>query len=448
LGNLSTFISGITSKIWGDSATDKKSYTIRGAIPTTAQYFEHNNQTIWSKVTQENTAYYIQNCPPLAYIINRKAMAFINGKIEVINPNNDNYLKGEYGREWVKLLKNPNPLQTGRQFMLQLYSYIEAYNWCFVLPEQPAGFKDFSRISKLWIIPPSHVCITLNANYNTADSFEDQIEEITFEYNGTRTKLEKSSLFLFKGVGLCIDNLTFPDSKLLPLKYPINNIIKNYEARGTIAEKKGAIGILSNTAKDNVSVIPMDEADKIALQADYKRYGFNKDQWQLIITNASLQYQSMTMPIRDMMLLEMETADVVTISNAFGYPYELLGSEKGTTFSNLNEAKKSFYQDSILPEADNIIEQFNILIRSEENKVKIALDYTWLPIFQEDEKLKAEVRKAQGEAVIQEFNNNIITWNEMRKGLFLDTKPNMDLYKYQLKEIYNNGDNIKPTTGE
>ena len=445
MGKFRDLISGVSSIFGADSATSKKSFSL---TPATAQYFEHNNNTVWSKVTQENTAYYLQNCPALAYVINRKAKAFTNGKVEILNPNNDNEKKGEYGREWKKLFKNPNPLQTGRQFNIQLYTYLEAYNWCFVLPIQPAGFKDFSRISQLWVIPPSNLVITLNDVYLNATSFEDQIKEVKFVYNGTTTILNKEELFLFKGTGLSIDNLVFPDSKLLPLKYPANNIIKNYEARGTIAEKKGAIGILSNTAKDNISVIPIDEDDKHALQADYKRYGFSKDQWQLIITNASLQYQSMTMPIRDMMLLEMERADVITICDALGYPYELLGNEKGTTFTNLKEAKLTLYQDTIIPDAENIADQMNTLIRSELNKVSLNYDYTWLPVFQEDEKLKAEVRKAQGEAVIQEFNNNIITWNEMRKGLFLDTVVGMDQYKYQLKEMYNNGDNIQPTNGK
>lgn len=448
MGKISNFISGFSSIFGADSATSKKSYTIQGSVPTTAEYFEFNNRTVWDRVSQENTAYYLQNCPALAYIINRKAKAFINGKIEILNPNNDNEKKGEYGREWNKLFKNPNPLQTGTQFQMQLYSYLEAYEWCFVLPIQPAGFTDFSRISQLWIIPPSNIVVTLNSTYLYAKSFEDQIDKIEFVYNGTRTTLRKEDLFLFKGANLSLNNLAFPDSKLLPLRYPINNIIKNYEARGTIAEKKGAIGILSNTAKDSISVIPMSPKEKVELQNDYKRYGFNKDQWQLIITNASLQYQSMTMPIRDMMLLEMEEADIITIANALGYPYELLGSPKGTTFSNLNEAKKSFYQDSIIPEANNIADQFNTLIRAEQNKIVFGYDYSHLPIFQEDEKLKAEVRKAQGDAVIQEFNNNIITWNEMRKGLFLDTVIGMDKYKYQLTEMYQNGNNIQPTTSK
>lgn len=233
----------------------EKSYTLQGAIPTTAQYFEFNNRTVWDKVSQENTAYYLQNCPALAYIINRKAKAFINGKIEILNPNNDNEKKGEYGREWKKLFKNPNPLQTGKQFQMQLYSFIEAYEWCFVLPVQPAGFKDFSRISQLWIIPPSNIVVTLNDTYLFAKSFEDQIDKIEFVYNGTRTTLKKEDLFLFKGANLSLTNLVFPDSKLLPLKYPINNIIKNYEARGTIAEKRAQS--VSYPIQQRIALVPL-----------------------------------------------------------------------------------------------------------------------------------------------------------------------------------------------
>lgn len=77
----------------------------------------------------------------------------------------------------------------------------------------------------------------------------------------------------------------------------------------------------------------------------------------------------------------------------------------------------------------------------------VNYDYTWLPSLQEDEKLKAEVRKIQGQAVIQEFQANVITWNEMREGLYLDTVAGMDKYYYELQNTYNNGNDIQPTNG-
>lgn len=408
------------------------------------QFLDFNNVTTWSSVTDQNTAYYLENCPPLATIINRKAMAFINGNVEVLDLNTDNYVKGKH-KQWEDFLKKPNPIQTEKQYMAQLYSYIQAYGYCPVLIKQPAGFKDFSRISAMWILPPQYCKITLKPNYLNTNSIREQIDQIIFTYCGESTVINPNDVYIFKDTGTNLMNLLYPDSKLFALKYPINNIIKNYEARGTIAEKRGAIGILSNSRSDNISTLPMREEEKQQLQADYSRYGFSKNQWQLIITNASLSYQSMTMPIRDMMLLEMETADTMAIADAFGYPSVLLANEKGTTYSNQEGAKRALYQDTIVPESMNYTEQLNDALHTRENGIKIQYDYTWLPILQMDEKLRAEVIRIASEAYISQFEHNAITFNEMRKGLYLDIIPNMDKYYYELQDKFKTNGNNNPT---
>lgn len=400
--------------------------------------------TSWNDVSKENTAYYLKTCPPLATIINRKAQAFINGKLEVLNANTDNYIQGK-NKRWSELLSKPNPLQTERQFRAQLYSYMQAYGYCPVLIVRPAGFTDYSQISQLWIIPPPFIEVETNDKYLYTSSIKDQINSIKLKVNNTVSPLNKEDIYFFTEIGTNITNIAFPDSKLVPLKYPINNIIKNYEARGTIAEKRGAIGILSNSRADNISTLPLTETEKRDLQADYSRYGMNKDQWQLIITNASLNYQSMTMPVRDMMLLEMEKADVMAIADAFNYPSVLLASEKGTTYSNQADARRGMYQDAIVPESMNIDEQYNDMLHAKENGIKICYDFTWLPILQEDEKLKAEVRRVMGTAVIQEFDNNIITFNRMRELLGEDTIGGMDKFKYELPQLNTPTDGQKNT---
>lgn len=422
----------------------------KNIIPTPQQqgiqFFDYNNQTVWTSLTEENTAFYMQNCPQLATIINRKASAFINGKTEVLNSTTDNYVRGKY-KEWEALLARPNPLQTDRQWRKQIYTYLQCYGYCPVLIKQPAGFTDFSRVTDMWILPPQYLTITKYSNYIGVKTIQEQIKDIKFTYGGTTTILDKDSIFFFVDESTNFDNLLFPDSKLSTLKYPINNIIKNYEARGTIAEKKGAIGILSPDGSDVGGATIATPEQKEQLQTDYAKYGFSRKQWQLIISTISMKFTPISMNIKDMMLLEMETADVITICNALNYPYDLLGSEKGTTFSNLDGAKKMLYQDSIIPDSLNFCEQLNKALHTKENNVKIQYDYSWIPVLQSDEKTKAETRKVQGDAVIHEYNNNAITWNEMRQGLYLDTVVGMDLYKYQLDNLNNNTNgNNNPTT--
>lgn len=402
------------------------------------QFFENAGQTYWTSLEDPSTiAEWILKCPPLAYIINRKAMAFVNGKTEVLNINTDNYVRGRH-KEWERLLANPNPLQTDRQFRVELYSYILAFGYCPVLIDQPAGFTDYSHIQNMWVLPPNFCNIKVKQGKSliTAKAWEDMVESIEFTYGGVTSKIDKSKVYIFTDISTNMGNLIFPDSKLTPLKYPINNLIKSYEARGVIAEHRGAVGILSNERSDNISTLPMTNSEKESVQMDYRKYGMSKDQWQLFITNIPMKYQQMAMPVRDMMLLEMEQADVRTICNALGYPYHLLSNEEGTTFSNMEVADSSLYQNGIIPESMNYCDHLNKAIHATENGIRVQYDYTWLPVLQADDKLRAETRKRAGEGLINEFNANLITWNEVRIGLGIDTVAGMDKYKYQLTEIY------------
>ena len=424
----------------------------RGNKAIAADFFSVNGQVVWTKPSQANTAYYLQACPALSTIINRKAQAFINGRAEVLNFNTDNYVRGRF-KEWERLLRKPNPLQTDKIFRSQLYSYLQAYKFCPVMLIKPVGFENSPASWQMWILPPQFLKITTNANYLREKSYMDMIDEIEFRYDNTTTIINKENLYFFTHTSTNLENLAIPDSALVPLMYPIENLIKNYESRGTIAEKRGAIGIISNNAT-SLSESPLTEAQKQQLQADYSRYGLSKDQWQLIITNASLSYQSMTMPIRDMMLLETERADIMTIADAFNYPSVLLANDKGTTYSNQEGAERKFYQDTIVPDAELYAEQLMDFLGCEQAGIKIIYDYEWLPVLQMDAKLKAQVRRELGLAVIYEFMNGVITWNEMKKALGQDTVAGMDLYMYQLPMEYqqyflnNNNKQTNPVNGQ
>jgi len=396
-------------------------------------FFEYNNEVLWRGIDNDSIEYFMLNCPPLSTIINRKATAFINGRAEILDVKTKNYVTDE---KLQKLLHKPNPIQTDRQFRAQVYTYIQLYGYCPVMMKYPAGMRSPEYLQSLYVIPPNYVNITTNNKYTGAKTHMDMIDKIDFVYGGETTELDKRNIYIFTDISTNFDNLAIPDSRLISLKYPMNNIIKNFEARGTIAEKRGAIGILSNSRHDNISTLPMSDSEKKKLQDDYASYGMKKNQWQLIITNAALTYQQMAMPVRDMMLLEMQTADVMTIADAYGYPSVLLANEKGTTYSNQEGAERKFYQDTIVPECDNYTEQLNDMLMLAEKGYEVNYDYTWLPSLQEDEKLKASVRLIQGKAVIQEFQANAITWNEMREGLYLDTVAGMDKYYYELKKQY------------
>lgn len=410
------------------------------SIDPSIKFFDINGTTVWQAANDPSViSDMILTCPPLAYILNRKALAFVNGRTRVYNYNTNNYVRGVY-RDWERLLMKPNPLQTDTQFRVELYTYIQAFGYCLVLKDIPYGFPDSSLPSSVWVLPPNFCNIQFKQGkrYETASSWVDLVEYVDFTYNGVTSRLDKSKLYIFTDISTNMDNMALPDSKLIPLKYPINNLIKSYEARGVIAERRGAVGMLSNERSDSISSLPMSTSEIEQTQNAYKRYGMSKNQWQLFITNIPMRYQQMAMPVKDMMLLEMENSDVRTICNAFGYPYHLLSNEEGTTFSNMEKADSSLYQNTIIPEARHFEMQLNDMLFSVSNNIRVEYDYDWLPVMQGDDKLRAETRKRLGEALLNEFNNNLITWNQVRMALGYDRVDGFDKYKYQLTEVYGN----------
>ena len=430
--------------VWNTGGVNIKTPSTSGI-----QFFESaGGQILWERMESPAViAEWVLKCPPLAYILNRKAMAFVNGHTEVLNATTGNDVRGK-DKEWARLLANPNPLQTDRQFRVELYTYIQAFGYCPVLIDQPAGFTDFSRVQNIWVLPPNFCTIQFRNDVKSpfrSKAWQDLIDYIDFSYGGYTTRLDKSQIYFFTDITTNMDSMQFPDSKLIPLQYPINNLIKSYEARGVIADNRGAVGMLSNDEADGISTIPMTNKEIEATQAAWRKYGMQKDQWQLFITNKKMRYQQMAMPVKDMMLLEMEQEDVRTICNALGYPYHLLSNSEGTTFSNMETADASLYQNFIIPESMNFAEQLNKAIHASDNGVIVSYDYSWLPVMQGDEKLKAETRKRQGEALMNEFNMNFITWNDVRVGLGLDKVEGFDKYRYQLTEIY--GTNQINTSG-
>lgn len=176
----------------------------------------------------------------------------------------------------------------------------------------------------------------------------------------------------------------------------------------------------------------MSDEDKKNLQEDFQKYGLSRDQWQVIITNASLKWQAMSMPTKDLLLFEEIEDDVRQIADTYEYPMYLLGFKSGTTYSNVGEAKKSLYQDSIIPEAEYIAESLSTFLKTDLVGLQIKVFYDHLDIFQQGEKEKADAFKVRSDANVPLYEKGIITLNQLLTVLDMDPRPDGDVFIYDL----------------
>lgn len=374
------------------------------------EFFEVHGGTVFFEMNdRRRTAKYYRECPPLSYILNKKASFVANARIACVTEK-----VGANGKaiptanpELLKVLKYPNPLRTFSQFMAEVNLITDLYGYCPILKVQPDGFD---IPSELWVLPPDKLEIKTNDKYFVQDMME-MIDRIEFRYMGRSIPIAKEDVYLFTGQTSTVEDLLFPCSRLHALKYPITNLIYNYESRGTIFQRRGALGILSpeNDASGPVRAKP---EDREQLQADYRRYGLKKDQYPLIISSIAMRWAPMGMNVAEMQLIEMGNDDIMTLCDALDLKYPLLARGSETTFNNQEQAKRSQYQDTAIPTANNFCEQLTDMMGAEAMGCKYVADFSHVEALKANEKDKADILKTNVAAISQQFQHNLITYGD------------------------------------
>jgi hypothetical protein len=422
-GDFDTALKSLSPYSYDVSPIDYRPSIATGSTP---HFFEANGKSIFHFTYggYNSCVKAYEDCPPVNAIINRKAQAYINGKTWVLNEEGKEATTAE-AKKLQALLAKPNPLQSWKQFEAQGYIYQQLFEYNIILVIKPAGFKENIDASMLWNIPPSMVDIEETNKLFYQSDTGGMIKQIVLNYKGTQTILNIDDIFIMKGFIPSFCTLVIPESRIKSLELPINNIIGAYESRNVLINYRGALGILSqDPGNGQFGAIPMSPEEKENLQSDLRRYGLSNHQWQFIITSASLKWQQMGVATKDLMLFEEIEADTMAVCDSYNYPYQLMSSAKGTTFSNLNEGKKLLYQDATIPESESAYEQWNQLFNTKKYNLKIDKDFSHVAVLQEDKQQSAQARKTLNEALTIEFQNGLITLDDWLEKLGEDPLPN------------------------
>lgn len=386
-----------------------------------------------------NVAKALKSCPPVSYIINKKARAFCSGIISAVYVENNTPVKG-FDLQFQQIIDKPNFLQTGYQFMMQNYAQMQGHGYSVCLKVKAGG-----QLSSVWVLPNELVTIEWEANW-TPFKRKDILSAVRKVYFCGQ-ELDKKDIYIFTDSTPCEDNLILPISRLRALKYPINNLIVNYESRGKLMNKP--MGILSNNLKDNISAMELDPDDIDKLHADFDMYGLSHNQRRFIITGASLDWKPISFPLSDMQMDIFERNDTITIAEGLDYPPFLLGiSEKGI-YNNVSEAYKAMYTGSIIPDGANYVQQLDQCFETSTSKVTYKISFKHLAVLQEGLKAQNEARSILVTTATTQFEKNQITYGRLME-ILEEANPNsewVDLYYYQMP--YNMATtSINPPTNE
>lgn len=357
-------------------------------------------------------AYY--EVPQVQAVVNYLASLFSDGKPTVSVNVKDGQQEIISNHWFTELLKNPHPLYSEGEFLKTFYKQYALFGSVIMVDVKPVAMQT----SGMFILPFQDVQVKIKEGIKAIDIiYATEISEIIdyyiLNYKGTQTKFYPEDIYVLSTTSMRFDQNGFivPDSPIAGIKQPINNILSQYKARNTIVDKRGALGILSNAGKDTSGTIPLDEDDVQDIHDRYGKYGLTGQDYQLIITNAALSWQSMTMPIKDLQLLEGIKEDKVAICDAWQFPIQLLNSLEASTLNNFQTADKIVYTKKIIPD-NNIISKSWTNYFLDQNET-FYFDISHVDVLQEDRKLNVDIAKEEIQIIID--LNSSISSREMTK---------------------------------
>ena len=371
-------------------------------------------------------------CPAVSTVILKLIEAHKNAEIEFKNIKDNTDAKGLLIKYLSKLLNKPNVLQTWEEFDAQLELFRHIHGIAYIMPIYPFGFeksKNPTDIEALFVIPNNFINPIRTGRFmSISNNLKSIIDYYLVSDGVSQWEIEPDKIIVIRDYTIrnSIQNDSF--SKLTPLKDSINYIVNAIDAMNSMTEDRGAVGIISSN-KDQTGTPVLMPKEKKELQDTYTSgYGIRKGLNKLIVTSASINYQPITFNIRDLMLIEGIEDHFRMISNGLGYPFDLLGFQNSGIFQKGDaEAKKTLYNDTIIPESKLKFRILSNYFNTLDSGFEIKSNFLHLEVFQKAAKETAMAFKFNMDALhvayldkainIQTYNKKVSEFVEILEGV-------------------------------
>jgi len=140
-----------------------------------------------------------------------------------------------------------------------------------------------------------------------------------------------------------------------------------------------------------------------------KQYQGANNGGDVIITPKDLSWVNFGLSASDLSLIEQYNASIKDLCNIYNVPAVLLNNTESSTYNNVKEAKKSLYQNAVIPELIKIRDELNRwLVPAYGQNLYLDFDFTAISEMQEDT-----------DKLVQQLSNAWwITPNEKREAMY------------------------------
>jgi len=379
---------------------------------TPFQYPQHvylGKSAVWQNIGGQEAVLY-RTTPELKAVINKKAVLFSNGVYKHYKIGRDGKPELIENSPIVDRLENPNVLQSRNEWMEQrmINQCLYGNDYTYALYGTNSALA--VAPSAIWNLIPNRMIINRTGLIWKETDINKIVSSYEFQNDGTTANTIFDPKEIFHNKTPNPEDPLIGISPLESLQMPISNIRLSYGFRNVIMADHGALGFITSDGKDQMGPIPMTPEQKKDIERQYsKDYGIKNGQSRVKIIDAVAKWQATTFPTKDLMLFEEISADRQAIINEYGLNTNVFADEKGATYENAREGKKSAYQDSIIPYAEKDCFGLSWLLGLVLKGEWIELDYYHLECLQENEKEKAETLEKKALALSTALKDGVLS---------------------------------------
>jgi phage portal protein BeeE len=333
-----------------------------------------NKGPVWIPVDKPRELY--DTIPQLRAVVDKDALMFSNMELFVVD------LKGNRieDKELQKLLEQPNPVQSFNEWLYNYRVQLNIYGNQYIYKNKPSKLSAYP--TTLSNVSPKYIKPVLTGKVFEQVTLDGIISHYEYSDSGNGIKRYETDSIIYSKIS-DLDNPVIGCSPLQSLKYPLSNTKAAYQYRNVIMNAEGGIGILSNQSKDSMGAIPLTDEERLKIESQHRnQYGVSEEKAKFILTNASLTWQPMVYPTRDLMLFDEVDANMIAICDTFSHNVNIYSS-KNATFENAKNSLIQTYQDRTIPIADNFAQTLTKGLGLDKKGLRLEASFAHIQILKE-----------------------------------------------------------------
>lgn len=326
----------------------------------------------------------------------------------------------------LRLVKDPNYYQSWQELIRANYAYYNILGNSYLYGIEANGFG--GRITSLFNLPAEKTVIDL-AFDKSLPNWINEVKGYVVSIGGTEYHLKPETVLHNRNISLRYDSgaWVYGISKYIPGDKINNELRAIYDAKASIIEHRGALGIISNDSE-----FPDLEQTQIVKDRLKQQFGLSGDQDKFIVTTQKLSWQQMSLNVQELQLIENAKYSFDKLCQLSEFD-PVIFSTDGSTFANKAEAIKDLYKNVIKTDVDELYETLSEWLSQYYGGDKIVPDWDKVQELENDKKVFTDM-------LTKQIEYSLITPYAAAKILYGDAvdeaNPPPDIY-YQkgLKEL-------------